>query len=245
MINASYHNNIYTKLIVAAEDNKIFGYQSHIVHAEIDGYYVELARTNFATYVFHNGEWVVKKPGLISAWENEAGWLLYSPEISRVMAHHLKTFVPLREYKNTAQKVAFLDHTLSLSIQYGFRSTGWCLMSESSKSVNSLNRHRRVSPFFATQQEAESLLLALEEQERFGIKQVVLPTTAYPIVLPTRTRNQEGLNLNYYITASDNNTYPYDTGDNNSDNPWAMPMPDITPSASDKNKNTIKGEQER
>jgi hypothetical protein len=258
------NSNIFEKLSVRVVEEYESNYQ--IISAEVDGMVVEVARARFAIYALHNGQWIAKTPGLLSAWENEEGHLLFSPEINKVLLQHFAKHQPLRPYKNTAQKLSLIETNVGLAIQYGFRTNGWCLMRQyqpqsdesffvartgagagsETQTSPADNQHWRVSPFFATQQEAEKLLLALEEQVRFRVKQVVLPTAAYPVILPAHTfrgtgngsNNSSGhdnneRSSNYYITAGDYNSCPYDAGNAGDGyaaaatadeaNPWAVP----------------------
>jgi hypothetical protein len=194
------------------------------IQAEVDGVVVEVALVRSTTYSFQDGgQWVVKKKGMISAYEDERGTLLYKPEINRLMSQHFRHHSPLRHYESINHRQSIIGTTLDACVRYGFRTNGWCLVSESYANPIGTgagsNRHRRVSPFFEHQEEAERILAALEEQERFGVTQAVIPTAAYPIIIPTRTRVRTG--LNYYITAGDYNTCLYDD-DDEGDNPWAV-----------------------
>jgi hypothetical protein len=223
-----------------------YGYE--VVQISLDGVTFEVARATPDT----QSNWVARTATATvtagsgsgtTAWEYEAGWLLYHPEINRVMAQHFAHRSPVEQYKSKEERTCCVDVTVNLAANRGFRTNGYCLMSESFtlsysfSSSSAYSRHRRVSPFFKTRQEAERVLALVEEQEHFGVATAVVPTRPYCLLLSTRTssRTRTGgvagsefnKNLSYYITVGDANSCLYDTdmggigsSSRNEYNPW-------------------------
>jgi hypothetical protein len=204
------------------------GYE--VVQIDLDGVTVEVARavpdtrsewvartaTAMATASAGNEKEKEKGSGSVPVWEYDAGWLLYHPEINRIMAQHFAHRSPVEPYKSKQERASCVDVTVNLAANRGFRTNGYCLMSESftltspaatagsSRNVTNLRSslvqpqaqiqahggHRRVSPFFKTRAEAERVLALLEAQEHFGAATAVVPTRPYCLLLPTRIRTR-------------------------------------------------------